>query len=262
MPLSHVVDLDRVEPERVRRRRRRVVAATAVGGAGLLGASLSTRPGSRQFYGSTAAVAATWTLGGVLSGPLHLGWIENRDATLRRPLLTPLTTGVGAFGLFYAAALVARRIPVLNDAVTNVLRFADEGDGRLVLATTLANGLAEEVFFRGALYSALDGTHPVASSTAVYALATTTTRNPALVLAAGVMGSLFAFQRRASGGIQAPVITHLTWSALMLRFLPPLFRDQPADPAYPVLIDPSVRQLRSQTLPQLENEPEPTRRRR
>ncbi|RNL80505.1 CPBP family intramembrane metalloprotease [Nocardioides marmorisolisilvae] len=229
MPLTHVVDLDQVETTKVRRRRRRVVTGTALGGAALLGASLSTRPGSRQFYASTAAVAATWTLGGALSGPLHLGWIQNRDATLRRPLVTPVATGVGAFGLFYGGALVAREVPVLGDAVARVLRFADEGDDRLVLATTLANGLAEEVFFRGALYSALADAHPVASSTAVYALATTTTRNPALVLAAGVMGTLFALQRRASGGIQAPVITHLTWSALMVRYLPPLFRDRTTD---------------------------------
>ena len=48
----------------------------------------------------------------------------------------------------------------------------------------------------------------------------------ALVLAAVVMGTLFGAQRRASGGIQAPVLTHLTWSVLMLRYLPPLFRDQ------------------------------------
>jgi hypothetical protein len=44
------------------------------------------------------------------------------------------------------------------------------------------------------------------------------------VLAAGVMGSLFGLQRRASGGLQAPVLTHLTWSTLMVHFLPPLFR--------------------------------------
>lgn len=230
MPLSHVVDLGRTESEAVRRRRRRVVTGTALGGAGLLGASLSTQPGSREFYASTAAVAGVWTLGGVLSGPLHLGWVETRDATLRRPVLTPVATGVGAFGLFYAGARVARHIPVLDDAVSRVLRFAEEGDTRSVLATTLANGLAEEIFFRGALYSALGDSNPVASSTAVYTLATTTTRNPALVLAASVMGTLFALQRRASGGIQAPVITHLTWSALMVRFLPPLFRNNPRRP--------------------------------
>ena len=56
-------------------------------------------------------------------------------------------------------------------------------------------------------------------------LATVPTRNPVLVLAAGVMGSLWGLQRRASAGLQAPVLTHLTWSTLMLRYLPPLFRE-------------------------------------
>jgi membrane protease YdiL (CAAX protease family) len=224
MPLSHVVRVDHREPRAVVRRRRRVVAGTSVVGAALLGASLSTRPGSREFYLSTGTVAAVWTLGGALSGPLHLGWIESRDATLRRPVLTPVLTGVGAFGLFYAGALVVQRVAVLDRAVARVLAYADAGDARLVLATTLANGVGEEVFFRGALYSALGGAHPVVASTAVYTLATTTTRNPALVLAAGVMGTLFGLQRRASGGVQAPLLTHLTWSTLMVRFLPPLFR--------------------------------------
>lgn len=224
-PLTFVPEFDRHETAAVRNRRRQVVATTSVVGAGLLGASLSTDPGSREFYLSTAAVAGVWTLGGLASGPLHLGWLETRDAALRRPVLTPVATGVAAFGVFYAAALVVRRVPVLNRAIAGVLRFADEGDDRLVLATTLANGLGEEVFFRGALYAVLEGHAPVATSTAVYAVATTTTRNPALVLAAGVMGTLFGLQRRATGGLQAPAITHLTWSALMLRFLPPLFRD-------------------------------------
>ena len=91
-----------------------------------------------------------------------------------------------------------------------------------MLATTLTNGAAEELFFRGALYDAA-GRRAAPVSTAAYMLATTATRNPALVLASGVMGALFAWQRRATGGVQAPLLTHLTWSALMLRFLPPLF---------------------------------------
>ena len=90
--------------------------------------------------------------------------------------------------------------------------------------TALANGVGEEVFFRGALYTALAGHRPVASSTAVYTVATVATRNPALVLAAGVMGTLFALQRRASRGLQAPALTHVTWSTLMVRLFPPLYR--------------------------------------
>lgn len=223
MPLTHVVPVEHAEDSRVRRRRRQVVAGVSVAGASLLGASLSTRPGSKEFYGATLSVAALWTAGGLLSGPLHLGWIQARDERLRRPVITPVATGVGAFGFFYACALFVRRIPVLDDAILRVLLFAEEGDEPLVLLTTLANGLGEEIFFRGALYAALPH-HPVAASTAVYAVATATTRNPALVLAAGFMGTLFALQRRASGGLQAPVLTHLTWSTLMVRYLPRLFR--------------------------------------
>jgi membrane protease YdiL (CAAX protease family) len=224
LPITHVVDVDHPEAEAVVVRRRRVVAATSLLGATVLGLSLSTQPGSRRFYVLTLSTAATWIAGGLASGPLHLGWIQTRDLDLRRPVLTPLATGAGAFGFFYLCALAVRRVPTLDRAVGRVLDFAGHGNGPLVLLTTYANGVGEEVFFRGALYATLTPERAVATSTAVYALATTTTRNPALVLAAGVMGALLGMQRRASGGIQAPLITHLTWSTLMVRYLPPLFR--------------------------------------
>jgi membrane protease YdiL (CAAX protease family) len=200
-------------------RRRRVVGATAVVGAGVLGASLSTRPGSHAFYALTGATALTWTTGGLAAGPLHRGWTLSH----RRPIVAPVLTGAGAFGVFYAAALVARRIPLLDRAISSVFRYADRGSQGLVLTTALVNGAAEELFFRGAVYDAA-GVRAVPVSTAAYVLATSATRNPALVLASVVMGALFAAQRRHTGGIQAPLLTHLTWSVLMLRFLPPLFR--------------------------------------
>jgi membrane protease YdiL (CAAX protease family) len=221
--LSEKVPRDHNESAAAFRRRRRVVAGTSLVGAGLLGAGLSTEPGSARFYGLTGATAATWVVGGVASGKLHLGYTQGPDSALRRPVVAPIALGAGAFGVFYAAALVSRYIPVLDRAISSVLEYSFQGSDGLVLVTTLANGAAEEVFFRGALYAAV-GSRPAAASTAVYALATTATRNPALVLASVAMGALFALQRRATGGIQAPLLTHLTWSVLMLRFLPPLWR--------------------------------------
>jgi hypothetical protein len=44
---------------------------------------------------------------------------------------------------------------------------------------------------------------------------TAATRNPALVLGGTMISVLFGLQRRASGGILAPVLTHVTWSVLM-----------------------------------------------
>lgn len=225
VPLLRSVPRDHRESDAAFRRRRRVTAATAVAGASLLGVSLSTPPGSPRFIGLTLGVAGTWVAGGLASGPLHLGRMFGRGDQLRRPVVTPVVSGVGAFGAFYAAALVARRIPLLDRAIGSVLSYADQGSAPLVLTTTLANGLAEEVFFRGALYAAA-ADRPVLVSTVVYGLATTTTRNPALVLASVPMGLIFAQQRRITGGIQAPMLTHVVWSALMLRYLPPLFTRQ------------------------------------
>lgn len=225
MSLTHRVRMPVEESDDVVRRRRRVVTATAVAGAGLLGVSLSTQPGSRAFYTTSLGVAGVWLAGGLASGPLHLGWIQSQNQTVRRPVLAPVATGAGAFGLFYAAGLVCHRIDPLARAIASVLEFADQGDDALVYTTTLANGFAEEVFFRGAVFAALGERHPVLTSTGVYTLATVPTRNPSLVLAAAAMGSLWGMQRRASDGLQAPVLTHLTWSALMLRYMPPLFRD-------------------------------------
>src|SRR5271166_6708799 len=61
------------EPAAVRARRRRVVTATGIGGAGLLGISLSTRAGSPQFYILTMGLAGTWAAGALGAGPLPLG---------------------------------------------------------------------------------------------------------------------------------------------------------------------------------------------
>ena len=225
--LVEKVPRDHRESDAAFHRRRRVVAGVSLAGAGLLGVSLSTRPDSPQFYGLTLGVAGTWLAGSLVSGPLHLGSTPSGQ----RPVAVPVLVGVGAFGAFYGAAMVARQVPVLRRALTSVLRYAEQGTGPLVLLTTLANGAAEEFFFRGALFAAVGARYPVPKSTAVYALATTATGNPALVLASGVMGTLFALQRRATGGVQAPLLTHLTWSALMLRYLPPLFRDRaPGEP--------------------------------
>lgn len=228
--LFNKVPRDHHETEEAFAHRRRVVAGVTVAGAGFLGLSLSTRPGSPQFYATTLGVAGTWAVGGCASGPLHLGWVQTHHQTLRRPVSTPILTGIGAFGLVYGCALAARHVPILDDALRSIMRFAEQGAQPLVLLTTLANGAGEEIFFRGALYAAVGERYPVAVSTAAYALATVATRNPALVLAAAAMGTLFGLQRRASGGIQAPVLTHLTWATLVLRYLPPLFRSAEMQP--------------------------------
>jgi uncharacterized protein len=215
------VPRDHQQTDRAVRRRRIVVAGALVAGSALLGLSLATRPGDAHFYPLLLGVAAVWVVGGVLSGPLHLGYLPFRGE-LRRPLLTPVAIGVAAGAVFLAGGSVVRLISPLRTYVAHVLDHAQQGNLALVALLALANGIGEEIFFRGALFAAVGRRFPVRASTAVYVLVTVATRNPMLVFAAAVMGALFGLQRRASGGILAPMLTHLTWSMIMLFALPPV----------------------------------------
>ena len=92
----------------------------------------------------------------------------------------------------------------------------------LVLIITVMNGIAEEIFFRGALYAAIPQRWTVIATTTVYALTTVVAGVPLLVFAAVVLGVVCGLQRRVTGGVLGPAITHITWSAGMLLLLPPL----------------------------------------
>ena len=216
------VERDHRQPDHEFRRRRVVVAITLVVGATLLGVSLNVPPDSAAFYPLTFALAATWVIGGFASGPLHLGRIRFRGE-LRRPVITPILLGLAAAAVFIVGAVVVREIEPLRETTENVLAFARYGSLPLIALITLVNGIAEEIFFRGALFAAIGTWHPVAISTVVYALTTVATGNVMLVFAAVLLGLLLGLQRRASGGILGPILTHCTWSLTMLLVLPPVF---------------------------------------
>jgi membrane protease YdiL (CAAX protease family) len=215
------VDRDHAESDQAFRRRRIVAAVTLVAGSALLRLSLAVPPGDDTFYPLTIGVAAIWAVGGLLSGPLHLGYIPWRGG-LRRPVVTPIATGVVAAGVFLAGALLVREIPPLRDYVETVLAHARRGAIVPITVVTVVNGAAEEIFFRGALFAAIGRRHPVVISTLVYAVAMTATGNPMLVFAALTLGFVLGLQRRASGGVLAPILTHVTWSIIMLYALPAL----------------------------------------
>lgn len=215
------VPRDHEQPDHEFRRRRIVVGVALVVGAVLLGFSLATSPGDPAFYPLTIAVAVVWLIGGFASGPLHLGYIPFRG-TLRRPIVTPVALGLIASAVFVAGAFVIKYIEPLRNFVAGVLEHANQGNLALIAFVALLNGAAEEVFFRGALFAAIGRRHPIPISVVIYAIVTIATGNPMLVFAAVLMGALFGMQRRASGGILASMLTHLTWSTAMLFALPPI----------------------------------------
>ena len=216
-----------------RRRRIMTVAATGVSGTGLLWAGMSAGAGSRQFYIRTTALAGLWAAGALGSGPVSPDRPSGQVGTRPCGVVRPVLAGAGAFGVSYGAARLARRVPALNRAISSVLGYAEHGSVPLVMLIASANAVAEELYFRGALWSLAEESHPFLTTTVAYAATTAATRNPALVLAGIATSALFGLQRRTCGSVVAPALSHVTWSLLMLHYLPPLFRTPPAssDPA-------------------------------
>lgn len=210
------------EPPAVVRRRRIVVAVVLVGGAVVLGFSMTRRAGETSFYWLTLALSAVWAIGALASGPLHLGGIRWRGRN-QRPVITGSLTGLVLGGVFVLGGLIAREIPAVAELVTRVLQFAGQDSWRLALAIALVGGIAEEMFYRGALYTALGRYHPLVISTVLYVCATLASQNPMLGFAAIILGTVCAWERRATGGVLAPILTHFVWSLVVVLALPPLF---------------------------------------
>jgi len=210
------------EPPAIVLRRRIVVAITLLAGAVVLGISLRSKPGEANFYWLTLALAAVWVVGAFISGPLHLGGINWRGRN-QRPVISGTMIGGLLGGIFVLGGLVVREIPPVAALITRVLSFAHHGWLPLVVLITVVNGVAEEMFFRGAVYTALGRHRPVIISTVLYTAVTMASGNPMLGFAAIILGTACALERRASGGILAPMLTHFFWGLIMVLALPPLF---------------------------------------
>lgn len=220
--LWDVVPRNQRDTNEALRRRQLVAAGVVLVGAVILGWSLRLEPGSDVFYVAAVVLAGVWAAGAFLSGRLHLGRIARTTDVFIRPIVAPVLLGLLMVGVFVLGALVVREIEPLASYVSSVLEYADEGSLTALAIITFFNGIAEELFFRGAMYAAIPR-HPVLWTTLAYVVATLATGNVMLAFAAVLLGAVCGLERRASGGVLAPILTHITWSLSMLFLLPLLF---------------------------------------
>jgi hypothetical protein len=196
-----------------RRRNGLVLLATYVAAFLLTRAAYRVEPGSGDLPFLALVLAAVLVGGTVLSGGLPPAHRRGK-----RPLVRPALTGLAVFLAFLVVGWVARLVPAIDRDVREVLALADSAPGWLLAVTAVAAGMAEEAYYRGALFERLP--LPVVTTAAAHALATLGAANLALTGAAVFLGLVCGLSRRASGGWWAPAVTHATWAMLMMWFTP------------------------------------------
>lgn len=196
-----------------KRRNGLVLVATLVGAAVLTGKAYDEPPGSSRLPLLAYLLAAVLVLGGLLSGraPKH----HKRG---KHPVAGPVLTALVLFVVFLVVGAVARLVPGIDHAVTDVLARADRGSALALWVSAIVAGGAEEFFYRGALFERVS--MPIVTTTAAHMLATLPAGNIALTGAAAVLGGACGMLRRTSGGWWAPAVTHTAWTLLMVALLP------------------------------------------
>jgi membrane protease YdiL (CAAX protease family) len=191
-----------------------VVAATSVLGAVLTAFALNEHGTGPRFFVLTSLLAATWLLGALVSGPVPLGRRRRRD------LLDPAALAVAIFGVFVVGALIVRTNSYLHHQVSQIIGHASGRVAVLSAVVAVVNGIGEELFFRGAAWSALERHRPELATTVLYVAVIACSGVLILVVAGIIMGTVFALERKASAGVLASCITHVVWTLLMIALLP------------------------------------------
>lgn len=198
-----------------------ILGPAVLGFLGLLWVSRSAA-GSPSFYIATFVTAALWLVSWYVLGPRDF-FAKPTFAQLGRGVLI----GLVAAAVFIIGALVVRGIPVLAAPVAELLQNMRVGSAPLTVMTLVLNGVAEELFFRGAAHQRLrlhlNRRNAFIAQVALYTAVTVAMGVPLLLVGSVAVSALATFEvDRNPNGVSATVV-HLTWSLSMAFVLTPLF---------------------------------------
>lgn len=201
----------------------------------MLGFASHSAPGSATFYLLTFAVAvlyfAVWALcrrrfgwAPIVTKSVHGSSTRSATRTVSGDALLGAITGVSLLVLFCLGALMVRFVPPLTAPVEELLSHARGGLLWLTALSTLVNGIAEELFFRGVSPASAPGTPwaRIAFSVVLYTAVTLALGVALLAFAAVVLGVSAHLLTRKTNGLIAAMVLHTVWSQGMLLLLPAL----------------------------------------
>lgn len=195
-----------------------VVIITGLLAAAGLAWSLRIPAGDPWFTPATFILAGVYILGSSIAVRMtgeRLPWQVTpkglRDAVIGGVLLA---------ALFIAGGFMVRFVPFLAGPVHELLNHARVGSLFMVALTTAVNGVAEETYYRGALWRVLPRGRRILVTTIAYTAVTSLAGIPLLALAAAALGAFVGYLRERTRSLVPGIVTHLIWSLTMLFVLP------------------------------------------
>ncbi|MDV6000012.1 CPBP family intramembrane metalloprotease [Kocuria rhizophila] len=195
-----------------------VVAATGVVAAVCLAWSLRIPAGDPWFYPATFILAGVYIAGSSAAIRMtgeRLPW-EVTPRGMRDAVLGGIVLAV----IFVAGGFMVRFIPFLGEPVHELLNHARVGSLFMVALTTAVNGVAEETYYRGALWRVLPRGRRILVTTIAYTAVTSLVGIPLLAFAAAALGAFVGYLRERTRSLVPPIVAHLVWSLTMLFVLP------------------------------------------
>ena len=179
------------------------------------------------FWIATSATFAIIGIASVLAG--NPGCC--RETEIAATYMVGVASGLVLFAATRLVVDIATRHPLLHGAVADVYRRSQETRFVTALALTLVIAVpGEELFWRGlvlpelteATTSTTGALLSWAAAVGVYAASA----SAPLLAGAAVGGALWTGLAAWSGGVAAPIASHLVWTGLMLVWPPPAARDK------------------------------------
>ena len=181
--------------------------------------------GRLPFWPATATTFAAIGIASLLSGDPNCCRESVAAASL-----AGVVSGLVLYGATRVVVDLATRHPLLDRAVADVYRRSEETPFAVVLVLTLLIAVpGEELFWRGLVLPELrDATSAVTGAlmtwTAAVGVSAAWASAP-LLAGAVVGGALWTGLAWWSGGVVAPIASHLLWTGLMLVWPPHAARD-------------------------------------
>lgn len=195
-----------------------VVAATGVVAAVCLAWSLRIPAGDPWFYPATFILAGVYIAGS--SAAIRMTGERLPWKVTPRGMRDAVLGGIVLAVIFVAGGFMVRFIPFLGEPVHELLNHARVGSLFMVALTTAVNGVAEETYYRGALWRVLPRGRRILVTTIAYTAVTSLVGIPLLAFAAAALGTFVGYLRERTRSLVPPIVAHLVWSLTMLFVLP------------------------------------------